>query len=126
MNIRKLIERFNPIHREPKRPGADIDAIAGCLFRELTEQPEPFDPTELIGDITELGSRDCGKISSEAGTRALVDVLLHLPVRQRLVMEMSLQDYTPQEIAKALGITLSVAISEHAKVMNMLREQDIV
>lgn len=120
MNIMKMIERLSP-----RKPGVDIDAIASQLFTELSAQPEPRDPTEMIKALTDLGVRGDGKIPSEAECRALVDVLSHLPLRQRMVMELSLQDYTPREIAKVLGITLAVAIREHAKVMALLREREI-
>lgn len=108
MNIMRIIERLAPERR--KRDYA----------KEIMALPDTGDVTPII-DAALAEHVPC----SDAERKALADILLHLPERQRQVMVLSLRDYTTPQIAAALGITTKVACHELALAMGKLRREGI-
>ena len=93
--------------------------------------------TERIADrlFAELRNEDDGKTAHDRVVdasgphtptlqqcEALVDVCARLPLRQRLALEMSIKGYSGDEIARSLGITHAIAISELAAALHELEK----
>lgn len=93
----------------------DTNRIATKLLDEITDVTDPHSLDPLLADA--LAER---RPPTDAEVRALVDIASKLPLRQRLVLEMSLRDYTPDEIARSLGITKAVAMNELARAMGAM------
>lgn len=108
MDVLRFIERLAPERR--KRDYA----------KEIMALPDTGDVTPII-DAALAEHVPC----SDAEAKALADILLHLPERQRAVMVLSLKDYTMPQIAERLGITTKVACHEFALAMGKLQHKGI-
>jgi DNA-directed RNA polymerase specialized sigma24 family protein len=117
-----LTEFFGRFARKPRA----VDDIALKLFADISKRRDAEDPTPFIKNLTQIGARDCGTVTTIEEARALVDVLVHLPPRQRAVVEFISNGWSPAEVATVLGVTNDVVIREHTRAMGVLRAKGML
>lgn len=120
-----IITWLDRIHDRQRRRDKTTNAVAKQLLEELQQQPEPDDPTSLITNITAVGERQ-GAPMSLAEAKALVDVLVRLPKRQRAVVELMHNGWTPPEIAELLRVPNQIVIHDYALAMGELRKKGML
>lgn len=105
-----------------------LDFWANLGKRRRTEAvaAELFDELERLDQIDGKAAHE--RVVAASGPhnptrqecQALVDVCARLPLRQRLALEMSLNGYSADEVAKSLGITRAIALQEIAAAFHTL------
>lgn len=116
-----VIEWWSRIHDRHRARDRKNDAIATQLYEEMQPVEDPYAANSLLRDA--LAEQ---VPPSKEELRALVDVLVHLPPRQRAVLEMLGNDWTPQEVAAALGVTYKVVKREHLLAIGTLRDKGVL